>query len=106
MLLFYTISLSGFRALIDSGDVVIVDFWATWCGPCRMISPIFENLASSIESSAIKFAEIDADTQPEIAEEVGIRTLPTFMVFKNGQKVDELVGASPQGLHALIQRHA
>ncbi|PWY74016.1 thioredoxin [Aspergillus eucalypticola CBS 122712] len=99
-------SLRDFQTLIDSGDVVIVDFWADWCGPCRMMSPIFEQLASIPESSAIKFTKVDIDTQPEISEEVGIRSLPTFMVFKDGQKLDELVGANPPGLHTLIQRHA
>ncbi|OGM42500.1 thioredoxin [Aspergillus bombycis] len=99
-------SLTEFQTLINSDQVVIIDFWATWCGPCRAISPVFEQLASIPEFSSIKFVKVDTDEQQDIAEEVGIRSLPTFMVFQNGIKVDELVGASPPGLEQLVRRHA
>ncbi|GLA26254.1 hypothetical protein AnigIFM63604_010081 [Aspergillus niger] len=99
-------SISDFRTLINSGDVVIIDFWATWCGPCKMISPFFEQLASRPEFSAIKFAKVDVDTQEEISQECGIRAMPTFIVFKDGQKLDDMAGAHPGGLQGLVQKYA
>ncbi|KAE8137370.1 thioredoxin-like protein [Aspergillus pseudotamarii] len=99
-------SLDEFHNLINSGEVVIIDFWATWCGPCRAISPVFEKLASEPKFSSIKFVKVDVDQQEDIAQEVGIRAMPTFMAFKNGNKIDELVGANPGDLAKLVERHA
>ncbi|KAA8652688.1 hypothetical protein EYZ11_011433 [Aspergillus tanneri] len=98
-------SLSEFRSLINSGYTVIIDFWATWCGPCRIISPVFESLATIPEFSDIKFVKVDVDEQTEIAEDVGIRAMPTFIVFKDGVKMDELVGADHNSLRTLISRN-
>ncbi|BAE63675.1 thioredoxin-like protein [Aspergillus flavus] len=98
-------SLSEFQTLINSGQVVIIDFWAPWCGPCRMISPVFERLASDPQYSSIKFVKVDVDDQPEISQECGIRAMPTFMVFKDGAKLDEFMGAHPNGLHDLVQKY-
>ncbi|KAE8363722.1 thioredoxin-like protein [Aspergillus caelatus] len=98
-------SLDEFRTLVNSGQVVIIDYWATWCGPCNMISPVFETLASKPEFSSIKFVKVDVDEQEEISQEVGIRAMPTFQAFKDGLKIDELVGADPRQLTELIQRH-
>ncbi|KAK7681584.1 hypothetical protein QCA50_015317 [Cerrena zonata] len=91
-----------FQELISSGKTVVIDFWAEWCGPCKQISPIFVRLAA--EYSSITFAKVNVDDAAQISEEVGIRAMPTFMVFKNGVKIDELVGAMPPRLQELIVR--
>ncbi|EKM84293.1 hypothetical protein AGABI1DRAFT_81981 [Agaricus bisporus var. burnettii JB137-S8] len=93
-------SLQEFKTIINSGKVVVIDFWATWCGPCRVISPIFEKL--SADAQQVEFYKVDVDAQQDIAQEVGIKAMPTFVAFKDGNKVKELVGAKPQELTALI----
>ncbi|EPS45718.1 hypothetical protein H072_187 [Dactylellina haptotyla CBS 200.50] len=97
-------SLKEFQEIINGDKVIIVDFWATWCGPCRVISPIFEKLSEKAEFSDIGFYKVDVDEQEEISQEVGIKAMPTFMVFRNGNKIEDLVGANPAGLQALIMK--
>ncbi|KIY72613.1 thioredoxin [Cylindrobasidium torrendii FP15055 ss-10] len=99
-------SLDEFHKLINSDTPAIIDFWATWCGPCRVISPILEKLSDVAEFSGVKFFKVDVDEQEEISQEVGIRAMPTFVVFKNGEKIGELVGANPGGLQELVQKAA
>ncbi|KAF8481627.1 thioredoxin-like protein [Russula ochroleuca] len=94
---------SDFQNIIKSGRVVVVDFWATWCGPCRVISPVFEKLSNN-NYSGVEFYKVDVDEQSDISQEVGIRAMPTFAIFKDGQKVNELVGANPAGLETLISQ--
>ncbi|KAI0253285.1 thioredoxin [Lactifluus subvellereus] len=93
-------SLDEFRQLINSGRVIAIDFWATWCGPCRSISPRFERFSE--ELPGIGFYKVDVDEQGAIAQEVGVRAMPTFVVFQNGNKVDDLVGADPPKLQMLL----
>lgn len=93
-------TLADFKALIDSGKKIAVDFWADWCGPCRVISPVFENLAQ--EHTDITFLKVDVDNAAEISAEVGIRAMPTFYTFYDGQKLGELVGADRAKLEQLI----
>ncbi|KAH9035633.1 thioredoxin [Lactarius pseudohatsudake] len=95
-------SQAEFQQIINSGKVVAIDFWAAWCGPCRAISPIFEKLAGNPEYAGVEFYKVDVDSQPDISQEVGIRAMPTFLIFKDGNKLDELVGASPGGLETLV----
>ena len=70
---------------------VVIDFWAPWCGPCRMVSPIVDEIAE--ENSAIKVAKINIDEQPQLASQYGVMSIPTLMLFENGDVVDKAVGA-------------
>jgi thioredoxin 1 len=81
--------------ILKSDKLVIVDFWAVWCGPCKMIAPIMEEFASEYEGK-IKIAKVDVDHNPNIAVKYGIRSIPTVMFFKDGKVVDQVIGASPK----------
>ncbi|KAJ3490442.1 hypothetical protein NLI96_g1427 [Meripilus lineatus] len=96
-------SFAQFKEVIASDVPVFIDFWATWCGPCRVISPIFERFAEAFPGA--KFYKVDVDAQPDISQEVGVRAMPTFIAFKNGSKIGDLVGANPSGLESLIKTH-
>jgi thioredoxin 1 len=87
----------SFKELITGSKPVMVDFWAEWCGPCRMIGPIIEELADEYEDSAI-VGKINVDENSEISEEYGIRNIPTILFFKNGVLVDKYVGVASKNL--------
>ena len=76
---------------------VLVDFWADWCAPCKMIAPIVEELANEYDGK-VTFAKVDVDTNPETSIKFGIRSIPTLLVFKGGQPVDQVVGAVPKAV--------
>lgn len=80
--------------VLKAEGTVLVDFWATWCGPCRMLSPIVDEVAS--ERPDVKVGKINVDEQPELAQQFGIMSIPTLLVFKNGEKVQESVGLIPK----------
>ncbi len=85
--------------IIDSGKVALVDFWAAWCGPCQMLGPVIEQLAGDYDGKAV-IAKLNVDENPNIAAEYGIRSIPTMLIFKNGEVVDQMVGALPKNMIA------
>ncbi|KAH8914592.1 thioredoxin [Atractiella rhizophila] len=96
-----------FTEVINSGKVVFIDFWATWCGPCRLISPVFDKLSEQYKDNEnVEFYKVDVDEEMDISEEVGVRAMPTFIAFKDGNKLGSLMGADPKRLQALISEHS
>ncbi len=86
------ITKENFKEIVNSGKPVVVDFWATWCGPCRRVAPIIEELANDYADQAI-VGKIDVEEQDELAAQFGIRNIPTVLFIKDGQVVDKVVGA-------------
>ncbi len=82
--------------VLQAGQPVLVDFYATWCGPCRMLAPVLEQLAGELEGR-ITFAKVDVDAAPELAARYQITGVPTLLLFQNGRVVDEVVGLVPLG---------
>ncbi|KAL1843182.1 hypothetical protein VTJ49DRAFT_2733 [Mycothermus thermophilus] len=99
-------SLQEFKETIAKQPVVIIDAYATWCGPCKAIAP---QIAKWAEDPQFKdktyFAKFDVDEVPDLAQELGIRAMPTFIFFKNGEKVDDFMGANPPALLNLLKKH-
>ncbi|ERT02531.1 thioredoxin [Sporothrix schenckii ATCC 58251] len=91
-----------FASIRKVNKVVLVDFHAVWCGPCKIISPIFEKLSEDPKFAHIYFAKIDVDAVPQVAQEQGIRAMPTFLAFVDDKKTGEIVGANPPALEKLV----
>ena len=91
-------------AVVDENDVVLVDFYADWCGPCQMLEPIVESIAAE---TAATVAKVDVDANQQLAGAFGVRGVPTLVVFADGEQVEELVGVTPEPkLRELIERYA
>lgn len=93
----------NFDEFIKSGTVV-VDFWATWCGPCRMLGPIFDEVAEKI--SEVKFGKVDVDNSPELARRFDVMSIPNVCIFKNGELADRIIGlCDADELSQTIKKH-
>ncbi|KAF4806654.1 Thioredoxin-1 [Colletotrichum siamense] len=95
-----------FAETLEKHKLVILDAFATWCGPCKAIAPILANLSNTKEHEGLRFVKIDVDEVPDLSQDLGIRAMPTFLIFKNGEKVEEVVGANPNALTAAVKKFA
>jgi thioredoxin 1 len=102
-----TITDQTFAAEVEQQPgLTVVDFWAPWCGPCRIIGPMVEEIATE-RAGAVKVAKIDSDQNPRVSARFNVRSLPTLLFFKDGQVVDQIIGAVPRArIDAVVEKHA
>jgi len=92
--------------IVDSEGLAIVDFWATWCGPCRIVAPIVAQLAEEYSAQGLRVGKLDVDQNPETASRFGVRSIPTILFFKKGELVDRVIGAVPRPhLEEKVKQH-
>lgn len=85
---------NNFKTEIENG-IVVVDFFATWCGPCKMLAPVFDELNTELDGDA-KFLKVDIDKSPELAQQFNVSSVPTILIFKNGEPVESSIGFVPK----------
>lgn len=90
----------GFDKALNAGGLMMVDFWATWCGPCQMLTPVMEGLAKDYEGKNVLIGKVDVDEERELAMRYGVMSVPTVIFFQNGQEVDRKVGAMPAPIYS------
>jgi thioredoxin 1 len=97
---------TNFEEEVLKSDIpVLVDYWAVWCAPCKMIAPIVEEISNE-KDGVVKVAKMDVDSNPATATKFGIRSIPTLMIFKNGEVVDQIIGAVPKSMiEEKLQKH-
>ncbi|NNF22413.1 MAG: thioredoxin [Saprospiraceae bacterium] len=88
---------SNFEEILNSEKPVMVDFWAEWCGPCKMVGPLVEEMAGEYDGKAV-IAKVDVDNNPNVSAKYGIRSIPTMLFFKGGEIVDRQIGAVPKNV--------
>ena len=84
------------QEISETTGLTIIDFWAAWCGPCRMVAPIVEQLADEYETKGLRVGKLDVDANPAVTSRFGVRSIPSILFFKDGQHVDTVVGAVPK----------
>ncbi|KAI9017713.1 thioredoxin-like protein [Gaertneriomyces semiglobifer] len=104
MPLIHISSYQEFKKAIDDRNLCVVDFYATWCGPCKAVAPRYEQLSSRYPN--VQFLKVDVDEQQKIAQECGVTAMPTFHLYRGGKKLDEVVGADINRVERLVAQHA
>ncbi|MEM1179282.1 MAG: thioredoxin [Acidobacteriota bacterium] len=90
-----TLDGANFDEAIASGTPILVDFWAQWCGPCRMVAPVLDQIADEMDGR-VRIGKVDIDTQQELAAKYGVSSIPTFVLFEGGEIKDRMMGAMPK----------
>jgi len=93
------ITKDNFEEIVKNNNIVMIDFWAPWCGPCRMIAPIIEELAEEYKDKGVVIGKVNTDEEQELAMQFAIRSIPTVVFIKNGEVVDGLIGAAPKNMY-------
>jgi len=96
---------SNFDQTISNDNLTLVDFWAEWCGPCKLMHPVFERMAKKY--NRVTFARVNVDQNQPIAMRFGVQAIPTFIMFKSGQEIDKMMGAVGEpGIHMIVKKHS
>lgn len=93
---------AGFDKALQSGKLMMVDFWATWCGPCKMVAPVIEQLARDYEGKDIIIGKVDVDDETALAQRYGVMSIPTVIFFRNGKEIERKVGAMPPAAYSTV----